>query len=85
MRLPLALSLWQAFKALVSSFALTCAAVGFAGGAAGGDVSVVRLPGPENVALAGAPKTDGCGAGAARQASADTHAGGDVTSSKHGS
>jgi hypothetical protein len=41
-----------------------------------GDGGEAALPCPENVALEGGPKIDGCGAGAARQASAVVHAGG---------
>src|SRR5271163_2226299 len=36
----------------------------------------VKFPGPWNVAEGGAPNTPGCGDGAARHASAVTHAGG---------
>ena len=43
-----------------------------------------RLPDPENVALAGAPKTAGCGAGAARHESAVVHAGGTAAAGEHG-
>ena len=44
----------------------------------------LMLPWPENVALAGAPKLAGCGAGAARHESAVTHAGELAALTKHG-
>ena len=53
-------------------------------GGAGLTADGVGLPDPENVALAGAPKTAGCGAGAARQESAVVHAGGTVAEVEHG-
>src|ERR1035441_10552666 len=65
-RLCLLCFLRQALRALASFSARICAAVfGFGGGGGEG----FRFPGPENVALAGAPKVPGCGAGGALHAS----------------
>jgi hypothetical protein len=61
----------QALRALLSFSMRICSAV-FRFTAAGGGAG---LPGPLKVALAGAPKIDGCGVGAALQESPVSHGG----------
>jgi hypothetical protein len=66
----------QAFNAAASF----CARVfGLDFGATTGAVEGAGLPAPLNVALAGAPKIDGCGEGAALHDSPVSHGGGKET------
>jgi hypothetical protein len=71
----------HAFNAFFSSPALTCAGVGF-------DFSGLldtMLPAPKNVALDGAPKTEGCSNGAGLHDAADPHSSGrDDSDRAHG-
>ena len=82
-RFALLCFLRHSFNATASFSARTWAAVfGFGRGGGAGPA----LPGPENVAEAGAPNTSGWGVGAERQLSVLVHAGGTLTAVEgHGS